>query len=220
MNVKRVASGGRLSRAETKARTRAALLVAGERLFAAQGFHGATVEAIAEQASFTRGAFYSNFQDKADLLLTLLDEQSRARLAQLGDHLEAEPAEFGLAALAGWFEQTFNAVSTLDVAVAEFTPGAIREPAHAARIQHRLHEVRDYVTTIVERQCANAGFDIPIPAARFATMIIALVDGVGALHRLDPEAAPADLLTEALVYLGEGMAAHGLSSSGSTIDAE
>ena len=110
------------------------------------------MEDIAERAGFTRGAFYANFTDKADLLLTLLDEQSRSRLAQLDDRLDAEPAEFGLAALAGWFEQTFTASSPLDVAVAEFTPVAIREPAHAARIQRRLHEVRDFVTVIVETE--------------------------------------------------------------------
>jgi AcrR family transcriptional regulator len=220
MNVKRQPSRIRATRAEAKAQTRAALLAAGARVFAAQGFHGATVEDISEHAGFTRGAFYANFRDKADLLLTLLDEQSRARLAQLGRQLEAEPGEFGLTALAGWFEHTFTAVSPLDVAVAEFTPIAIREPAHAARIQQRLHEVRDYVTTIVETECRNAGFEIPIPAARFATMIIALVDGIGTLHRLDPEAAPAKLLTEALMYLGEGLAAQGPSARGSTTGAE
>jgi AcrR family transcriptional regulator len=220
MNVKRRPPRIRTTRAEAKTRTRAALLAAGARVFAAEGFHRATVEDIAEGAGFTRGAFYANFHDKADLLLTLLDEQSRARLAELGQELEAEPGEFGLTALAGWFAHTFTAASPLDVAVAEFTPIAIREPAHAARIQQRVHEVRDYVTTIVETECSNAGFEIPIPAARFATMIIALVDGIGALHRLDPEAAPPDLLTEALVYLGEGMATQGSSTIDSATDAE
>src|SRR4051794_29366032 len=122
MNVKREANHVpvRLSRTESKAQTRAALLAAAERVFAAKGFHGATVEDIAEQAGFTRGAFYANFHDKADLLLTLLDEQSRARLAQLGEQLEADSGSYGMAALAVWFEQVFAAPSPLDVAVAEF----------------------------------------------------------------------------------------------------
>jgi AcrR family transcriptional regulator len=207
MNVK--PAPARLTRTEAKARTRAELLAAGERIFAAEGFHGATVEDIAEQAGFTRGAFYANFRDKADLLLTVLDEQSQSRLADLDERLQVDAAGYGLVALAQWYEQTFAAPSPLDVAVAEFTPVAIREPEHAARIRRRVRSVREHVTAIVEAECARAHFEIPIPAARFATMIIALVDGVGSLHRLDPEVAPAELLTEALVYLGEGLASHG-----------
>jgi AcrR family transcriptional regulator len=208
MNVnRRRRSPARLSRSEAKAQTRGELLAAGERVFAAEGFHGATVEDVAEQAGFTRGAFYANFRDKADLLLTLLEGQSRTRLTQLGAQLEADPDGYGLVALATWFEQTFAAASPLDIAVAEFTPLATRDPAHAQRLQQRFRDVRDYVTKIVEVECTRAGFDIPIPTEYFATMIIALVDGVGLLHRLDPEAAPVELLTEALVYLGEGLAA-------------
>jgi AcrR family transcriptional regulator len=207
MNVKPLPL--RLTRAETKARTREALLAAGASVFEREGFHSATVEAIAEWAGFTRGAFYANFRDKADLLLTLLDEQSRSNLDQLDERVEAEPSGYGLTALAGWFDQTFAVSSPLDVAVAEFTPLALREPEHAARIQRRMHDVRDRVTAIVEAECARAGFEIPIPPARFATMIIGLVDGIGSLHRLDPESAPADLLTEAMLYLGEGLATHG-----------
>jgi AcrR family transcriptional regulator len=213
MNVKRNRHPTRLNRSEAKAQTRAALLAAGEGVFAAKGFHGATVEEIAAAAGFTRGAFYANFHDKADILLTLLDEQSRTRLTQLGEELEADPGGYGLAALATWFEQTFATPSPLDVAVAEFTPLAARDPAHAERFQQRFRDVRDYVTTIVEVECARAGFDIPIPTARFATMIIALVDGVVGLHRLDPETAPVELLTDALIYLGEGLAAHTPSSA-------
>jgi AcrR family transcriptional regulator len=207
MNVKRPLP--RLSRTESRARTRAALLAAGEQAFGAHGYHRATVEDIAARAGFTRGAFYANFGDKADLLLTLLDEQSRSHLDQLDERVVAEPAGYGLTALAGWFDQTFAVSSPLDVAVAEFTPLALREPEHAARIQRRMHDVRDRVTAIVETECARAGFEIPIPPARFATMIIGLVDGIGSLHRLDPETAPADLLTEALLYLGEGLATRG-----------
>jgi AcrR family transcriptional regulator len=197
----------RLSRPQAKARTRAALLAAGERVLAAKGFHGATVEDIAETAGFSRGAFYANFSDKADLLVTLLDERSRADLAQLAERLEANQADYGLAALAGWFEQTFTAASPLDAAIAEFTPIAVGDPRHTERIRRRMREVREQVTAIVAAECARADFEIPIPAERFATMIIAFVDGLAGLHRLDPDTAPVELLAETLTYLGEGLAA-------------
>ncbi len=206
MNVKRTSP--RLSRTESRALTRAALLAAGAEVFAERGYHRAAVEDIAERAGFTRGAFYANFRDKADLLLTLLDEQSAHNLDALDQLVERDAEGYGLGALATWFVQTFAVASPLDVAVAEFTPLALRDPDHAARIRQRMRDVRDRVTGIVDAECARAGFAIPIPSERFATMIIGLVDGMGSLHRLDPEVAPADLLTEALLFLGEGLATH------------
>src|SRR5918992_2559100 len=65
----------RLKRDESKAKTRALLLEAAARVFARHGFHGASVEEIAEVAGFSTGALYSNFSGKEDLFLALLDEE-------------------------------------------------------------------------------------------------------------------------------------------------
>jgi AcrR family transcriptional regulator len=61
----------RRTRAEQQAETRARLLEAGAEAFAAHGFDGASIDHITELAGYTRGAFYSNFSDKAELLLEL-----------------------------------------------------------------------------------------------------------------------------------------------------
>jgi AcrR family transcriptional regulator len=55
------------------------LLDAGERVFAAQSFHVASVDDIVTDAGLGRGTFYRYFSDKLDLLLTLAEECS-ARL--------------------------------------------------------------------------------------------------------------------------------------------
>ena len=67
----------RLSRADSRERTAQRLLDAAGRLIARQGLDATSVEGIAEAAGYTRGAFYSNFRSKGDLLLALLrrDEQ-------------------------------------------------------------------------------------------------------------------------------------------------
>lgn len=64
-------------------RTRERLLDAAAVVFARQGFQAASVEAIAEAAGFTRGAFYSNFESKEALFLALTDRQARAHIAAL-----------------------------------------------------------------------------------------------------------------------------------------
>lgn len=55
-------------------RTRAQLLEAARKLFAQRGFEGASVGDVAAEAGFTKGALYSNFGDKEDLLFQLADE--------------------------------------------------------------------------------------------------------------------------------------------------
>ena len=59
----------RLSRNERKAQTRAELIDAAARVFARRGYHGTTVDDVAEEAGFTKGAFYSNFESKEDVFV-------------------------------------------------------------------------------------------------------------------------------------------------------
>jgi AcrR family transcriptional regulator len=64
----------RLTRAESKTRTRAELLRTANRLFLRDGFVATALTAIAEEAALTKGAVYSNFESKEDLFLALLQE--------------------------------------------------------------------------------------------------------------------------------------------------
>jgi AcrR family transcriptional regulator len=77
----------RLTRAESQRRTREALLDAAETVFAERGFAGASVEAIAAAAGFTRGAFYSNFATKEELFAALLQERVYAVYRRMAEQL-------------------------------------------------------------------------------------------------------------------------------------
>src|SRR4029079_15191024 len=71
----------RLSRTEQSTQNRERILAAARRVFLARGYYGATLEQIAEEAGFTKGAVYSRFEGKADLFLALLEDRigERAR---------------------------------------------------------------------------------------------------------------------------------------------
>ncbi|HEY0436696.1 MAG TPA: helix-turn-helix domain-containing protein, partial [Phenylobacterium sp.] len=56
-------------RGDKRERTRAALIEATWAVIDETGFSGASLEAIARRAGMTRGAIYSNFPSRADLLL-------------------------------------------------------------------------------------------------------------------------------------------------------
>jgi AcrR family transcriptional regulator len=64
----------RLTRDESKARTRAELLRAANRLFLRDGYAQTSLAAIAEEAAVTKGAVYSNFESKEDLFLAVMRE--------------------------------------------------------------------------------------------------------------------------------------------------
>src|SRR4051812_12967325 len=72
----------RTPRQEKRAQTRAALLDAAERLWAKHGIRGASLDEIAAQAGMTKGAVYSNFAGKTDLILALLDRYTQVELGR------------------------------------------------------------------------------------------------------------------------------------------
>ena len=73
---------GEFDRSERRARTRAQLLEAAARVYARRGFEGATLDAVADEAGFTKGAVYDHFGSKENLLFALLDEHLSAQIAE------------------------------------------------------------------------------------------------------------------------------------------
>ena len=79
------------TRAERQAHTRTQLVDAAERLFTAQGFHATSLDAVAAEAGFTKGAVYSNFASKEDLFFAVYERRVDARVAEFERILEEAP---------------------------------------------------------------------------------------------------------------------------------
>ena len=75
-----------------RAATRERLLDAAREVLAREGIQGASVEHICEQAGFTRGAFYSNFTSKDDLMLAVFDRERETMFTTLRE--AADPASY------------------------------------------------------------------------------------------------------------------------------
>src|SRR5262245_12987103 len=84
----------RRTRAEQVEHNRASVLDAARTVFLAKGYAGATLDAIADAAGFSKGVVYSQFGGKADLFLALLELRIDERAAQ-NERVAAEatPAE-------------------------------------------------------------------------------------------------------------------------------
>lgn len=82
----------RRTQADRSAATREALIAAGRRLFAAQGFAEVSTDAIAAEAGVTRGALYHQFADKVALFDAVVD----AVEADIAGRLATEAAAAGV----------------------------------------------------------------------------------------------------------------------------
>lgn len=79
----------------TRPRTRAKLLDGARSVFADAGVEGATVSDIAGRAGYTRGAFYSNFQSKEEILLAVLEEIAEQQIGAVRNRVRSFVAEHG-----------------------------------------------------------------------------------------------------------------------------
>ena len=85
----------RRTQADRSATTRAALIAAGRRLFADQGFAGVGTEAVVHEADVSRGALYHHFRDKAELFAAVLADVEREVTEQLAAVALADNSDGG-----------------------------------------------------------------------------------------------------------------------------
>ena len=127
----------RLTREESKEVTRMRLIEAAERLFVRKGFDDASVEEISETAGYSRGAFYSNFDNKEQVFLGLIDR----RLPKALDNVlrqASEPAERS-AAVREWFSNQWRLKDFIALRM-EFSRRAMRDRSvrkHLAELRRR-----------------------------------------------------------------------------------
>lgn len=195
----------RLSRAERRDQTRDLLLDAAEREFARRGFHGASLDAIAAGAGFTKGAVYSNFPGKDALFLALLDRR-RAALER-----ELSLGGFTVESSAGRPGAPPPADDPWGILTIEFFLYAVRNPEARAAFAGLYAATRRAVAIGIERSAAG-----PLPpglsAMDVATSALALSTGLGVQAALELDAVPRDLQARVMAVLLNAGPASGVGS--------
>ena len=193
----------------TRDDTRDKLFEAAARVFEEQGIGGASIEAIALAAGFTRGAFYSNFASKDELIIAMLEdhvEQSVQRCLELLAHHQT-PADF-IEAFGQMIRTRQDPLGRSPLLHMEMILFVARAKKRRPELAKRLRARRALTTRIVETVSKN--HKALADPARTGALLLALEDGFR-LHRLiDPETTPADSFVRALSDLQQAI---GLSSS-------
>lgn len=188
-------------RSSRREATRQRLLAAAEEVFAERGFHGASVEDICERAQFTRGAFYSNFASKDELVLELFQQHvARVRVAV------AEAATRPGLTLPQVLEAVFEvwtgepeARRRWHLLTSEFALHALRDPQARRAWAAVQSDVRAELARLVDTIAAAHGVAISIPTQDLVRMVTLVFHGGLGQHLLDPEAVPAGSIERRLL---------------------
>ncbi len=179
-------------------RTKAALIEAFWSIVDAQGFPAATLEAVAKRAGMSRGAIYSNFASRADLLLAAagarglkidrdlgragtLDEQLRVYANGLAEVLPNAPGT-----------QRWHAELLLHIAM---------EPALKAQVAAGFAALFQSMASQLESQHRD---ELTVSAGSLALAIQSLTMGLVYQAILSPEAVTEASVLEAFSALAKG----------------
>jgi AcrR family transcriptional regulator len=179
-----------------RSNTRARLLAGALEVFAERGFHGASVEDICERAGFTRGAFYSNFGSKDELVLALFQATTDRLLQQIEallPELANQPGSL-LDAVLGLLDDTTPDQRQWHLISTEFTLHALRDPAAAKALNAQRAMFRESLTRLVEQITETSRLELAVPAEQFVRLVIAVHEGARSQSLLEPRQVPSGSL--------------------------
>ena len=196
------------ARRQPRAETRRDLLDAAARVFARRGLHGASVEAVSEQAGFSRGALYSNFESKEDLFLALYEERIERRRAELRAVMRdaGDPA-------AGLAPASENVMRALDrerewfLLYFEFALHAARDPDFAQRFEHVREQGLAELAAGVAAGLEHAGLESSLDPADLALALKALSYGLALERLVNEDAVPDGMLGRVMELIFRGATA-------------
>ncbi len=175
----------RLSRAEQQAVTRERLLVAAQDVVSRMGYGGASVDLIAAEAGYSKGAVYSNFPNKESILLELLRRNMERDMGELENILSLKPGDMQ-DAVTEWLNTAF-ADSDCPLLATELQLHARRSPEFAAQYSVYHEQQVQTLARILQAYFDALSVALPIDALTLASSMTALAHG---LSLQQPDANP------------------------------
>jgi AcrR family transcriptional regulator len=176
------------TRSPRRGRTRERLVAAAATVVAEQGFHTATVDAIAERAGYSIGALYGNFANKDELFLAVFDQHVLWFDELLASATDArDRADAATTWLRGLSKQPQQFLVFV-----EFWAYAVRQPKLKRELARRMRHMRQKVV-------AAAGESEE--AALMGLLALAAARGLALEKIADPRAVPDTAASQAVVGL-------------------
>ena len=183
------------------------MLDAAQEVFAERGVIGGTVEDICEQAGFTRGAFYSNFTDKDDLLDALVEREHTRLLEHLDASLalvdrevaEATDLEAVLGSIVDRILRSIPVDRQLSLIQTELEIHAIRRPELSHRFIEANDRFRERIGAFIGEAMQRHGRELLVSEADITDTVVAVAERSVRRALLEGGAADTDAMASAVL---------------------
>ena len=197
----------RLTRA-SRSRDPACLLEAAATVFARRGMQQASIDEVAEDAGFTKGAFYANFKSKEELFLAMLDDRFAGHVEEIDRVLasDAEPEDQARAGAANFID-FISSDPEWERLFFEFSAYASRNENFRQELVARRRQLQERMAERYRKRADELGVEPPFPIEDIARMTFAMADGIALQKLLDPESVADDLYPTMLATFFAGVRA-------------
>ncbi|GED56482.1 TetR/AcrR family transcriptional regulator [Brevibacillus formosus] len=188
----------RLTQAERKQETRQLLIDSAIEIFAQLGFHGASVDKIADHAGFTKGAVYAHFQSKEDLFLAILEGQMQLHVSNIHHVIDHQPSlSHFIEAMDAYFMSVQQQNRTWNMLNLEFLLYAMREESVRKRWSNMIIESVQHLSKAIQTLMPKES-DSTLSADEMAWTILALENGMAIFYYISGDQMPLSLYGKAL----------------------
>ena len=191
----------RISRAARVGRNRDQVLAAARRVFLARGYERATLDAIADDAGFSKGVVYSQFESKGDLFLALLEERIAERAAENEAIAKRHTGAEGIAAILRAAREESEDGRGWRLVLLEFRLHAARDRELNRRYAEAHRRTIAGVAAALERILADSSDGFVESARHLATLVLAFEPGLVLERASDPRSLPQAVAERAFARL-------------------
>ena len=179
--------------------TRLLILDAAISVFGEGGIAASSLNDVAAAAGLTKGAVYSSFASKDDLVLALMEHHAAQRLAaSLAAVSAARDPHVIVQNVARVLVQEMHSDAAWHRLLAEYFAMSYRDPRIKEALRERRAEARAAVKRGLDSVAELLDFEWPLPTDEVAVLFFALSNGLAIESGIDPDAVPDDLLAKVL----------------------
>lgn len=196
----------------TREATRERVLDAALKVFGERGISASSVNDVAAAAGLTKGAVYSSFASKDELVLAIMEQHVMERLSgAISVFASAPDLRTAFAEAGAGLVDALRSDAVWHRMLAEYFALSAHDAVLHEALQSRRREARSSVARALTSLATRHDVQLPMPAEEFALVLIALSNGLGIESGIDPEAVPDEVFGKVLLLLGQGMLPAGLA---------
>jgi AcrR family transcriptional regulator len=178
------------------------------KVFARRGLQQASIDEVAQDAGFTKGAFYANFKSKEELFLAMLDERFAERLEEIERTLAGDDEPEAQAHRAGVeFGRYLEADPEWQRLFFEFAAYAARDDDFRQELVTRYRALRERIANALRRRGDELSLRSPIALDEVALMTFAMANGFALERLLEPDAVSEETYGTMLMVFFAGLRA-------------